>query len=79
MRVVYNEFAKVAYTEFAVEVWNMKDDTFIRRLAVFPTYDEAEKYFDECDEDDFSNIEYLQIIYIDYDENDNEISFGAFC
>lgn len=70
---------KVAYTEFAVEVMDMRDDSFIRQLAVFPTYDEAERYFDECDESEFDKYEYLNIIYIDYDENDNEIGFGTYC
>ena len=65
-----------AYTEYAVEINNSKG--FVRQIDVFESYEKAcnfvDKYNEVLDED-----EYLNIIYIDYDENDNEIGFGTVC
>lgn len=67
---------KVAYTEFAVEVNN--DKGFVRQIDVFKTYEAAEEFVDNY-EKPLDWGEYLNIIFIDYDENDNEIAFGTVC
>ena len=67
---------KCAYTEYAVEVNN--DKGFVRQIDVFKSYAEAEKFADQYDEP-LNDDQYLNIIFIDYDENDNEIDFGTVC
>ena len=66
----------VAYTEYAVEINNNKG--FVRQIDVFSIYEEAE-YFVENYKEPLNDGEYLSIIFIDYDENDNEIDFGTVC
>ena len=66
----------VAYTEYAVEVNNTKG--FVRQLDVFKTYEEAEEFANNYDTP-LAWDEYLNIIFIDYDENDDEIGFGTVC
>lgn len=64
-----------AYTEYAVEVNNEKG--FVRQLEVFGTYEEAEAFANQFDETELSETEYLNIIFIDYDEDGDEIGFGS--
>lgn len=66
----------VAYTEYAVEVNN--DKGFVRQIDVFSTYEEAEEFADNYKEP-LNDGEYLNIIFIDYNENDDEIGFGTVC
>lgn len=66
----------MGYTEYAVEVNDKKG--FNRQLAVFSTYEEAEQFCETCNEP-LANDEYLHIIFIDYNENEDEISFGTVC
>ena len=66
----------IAYTEYAVEVNNNKG--FVRQIDVFNTYEEAEEFTNDYKEP-LNNGEYLNIIYIDYNENDDEIGFGTVC
>ena len=65
-----------AYTEYAVEVNNHKG--FVRQIEVFNSYDMASKFAQNYKEP-LGDDEYLNIIFIDYDENDNEIGFGTVC
>lgn len=64
---------KVCITQYAVELNNEKG--FVEQLNVFETYEEAEE-FQKNYEKPLSDGEYLNIIYIDYDENGDEIGFG---
>lgn len=64
------------YTEYAVEVNN--DNGFVRQIEVFDSYEKACEFVDEYNEF-LVEDEYLNIIFIDYDENDNEIGFGTVC
>ena len=67
---------QVATTEYAVEINNVNG--FVRQIDVFQTYEEAcafEKSYNEPLQDD----EYLNIIFIDYDEYGDEIAFGTVC
>ena len=61
-----------AYTEYAVEVNN--ENGFLRQIDVFQSYEEAVK-FSEIGNVKLSDDEYINIIAIEYDENDNEIGF----
>lgn len=65
-----------AYTEYAVEVNN--DEGFVRRLNEFSSYEEAEDFAEHCNEP-LKDGEYLNIIFIDYDEHGDEIGFGSVC
>ena len=65
-----------AYTEFAVEVNN--NNGFVRQIEVFDSYEKACEFVKEYNEFLVAD-EYLNIIFIDYDENDNEIGFGTVC
>ena len=67
---------KVAYTEYAVEVNN--EHGFVRQIDVFETYEEAEAFADNYEEP-LAWGEYLNIIFIDYNENGDEIAFGTVC
>lgn len=66
----------ISYTEYAVEINN--DKGFVRQIDVFSTYKEAEEFADNYKEP-LNNGEYLNIIFIDYDKNDDEIDFGTVC
>lgn len=61
-------------TMYAVEINNEKG--FVKQLDVFNTYEEAVK-FKERYRELLSSEEYLNIIYIDYDKNGDEIEFGT--
>ena len=67
---------QVAYTEYAVEVNN--DRGFVRQIDVFNTYEDACSFMDSWDEH-LCEHEYLNIIFIDYDDHGNEIAFGTVC
>ena len=66
----------VNYTEYAVEVNN--DKGFVRQIEVFSTYEQAEDFANKYKEP-LKEEEYLNIIFIDYDENGDEIQFGTVC
>ena len=53
---------KYAYTEYAVELNN--ENGFVKQIEVFNSYEDAEKFADTYDED-MSDNEYLNIIFID--------------
>ena len=65
-----------AYTEYAVEINN--DNGFVRQLEAFSSYDEAERFADGYNKP-LKQDEYLNIIFIDYNSNDDEIAFGTVC
>ena len=65
----------ICSTEYAVEVNNSKD-IFVRQIDVFQTYEQAEEFVSNYDEV-LTDGEYLNIIYIDYDENGDEVGFGS--
>ena len=67
---------KCIYTEYAVEINN--DKGFVRQLEVFASYEEAEA-FTNCCKEPLNDDEYFNIIFIDYDENGDEIAFGTVC
>lgn len=59
------------YTEYAVEVQESETMNFLRQIDVFATYNEAYDYIEkhpECEDN-----ECLNIIYIEYDEDGNEV------
>ena len=64
----------IARTEYAVEVNNKKG--FVRQIEIFQTYEEAENFVKITDEE-LNEDEYFNIIFIDYDKDDNEIDFGT--
>ena len=66
----------VSYTEYAVEINN--EEGFVKQIDVFGTYEEAENFVNNYKEP-LDDGEYLNIIFIDYDENENEIDFGTVC
>lgn len=66
----------IARTEYAVEVNNEKG--FVRQIDVFDTYEQAEDFANKYNEP-LEDEEYLNIIFIDYDENGDEIQFGTVC
>lgn len=63
-----------AYTEYFVEVNN--ESGFVKQLEVFQTYEEAVKFIDDYNEP-LNKNEYLNIIFVDYNENGDEIAFGS--
>ena len=67
---------KYVCTEYAVELNN--ENGFVRQIEVFNSYEDAEKFADTYDEE-MSYNEYLNIIFIDYNENGDEIGFGTVC
>ena len=71
---------KISYTEYAVEVMKETDNTtkFIRQIDIFNTYEEAEEFTDNYKEP-LDKDEYLNIIFIDYNESGDEIAFGTVC
>ena len=66
----------ISYTEYAVEINNNKG--FVRQIDVFSTYEEAEEFADNYKKP-LNDGEYLNIIFIDYDKNGDEIDFGTVC
>lgn len=66
----------IAYTEYAVEINNEKG--FARQLDIFQSYEKACEFADNYNEP-LADDEYLNIIFIDYNENDDEIEFGTVC
>lgn len=62
-------------TEFAVEL-NDKYG-FVEQIDIFDSYEEAENFTVNYREP-LANGEYLNIIFIDYDEFDNEIGMGIY-
>lgn len=68
--------SNVAYTEYAVEINN--DKGFVRQIDVFDSYKAAEDFINKFD-GHLDSDEYLNIIFIDYDANGNEIEFGTVC
>lgn len=68
---------EVAYTEYAVEVNN--DKGFARQLEVFDAYDKAEAFCNAYDKNNLAEDEYLNIIFIDYNSNGDEVCFGTVC
>lgn len=67
---------EVKYTEYAVEVND--DKGFVKQIDVFNTYEEAEDFRKNYKEP-LANNEYLNIIFIDYNEDGDEIEFGTVC
>ena len=67
---------KLVHTEYAVEMNN--DKGFVKQIDVFDTYEKA-KEFAKNYKEPLQDDEYLNIIFIDYDENDDEIGFGTVC
>lgn len=65
----------ICETNYAVEV-NNANDTFLRQVAEFETFEEAETFQEKCNLP-LRNGEYLNIIYIDYDENGDEVGYGS--
>ena len=63
-----------AYTDYFVEVNN--ESGFVRQFEVFQTYEEAVKFTDDYNEP-LNKNEYLNIIFVDYNENGDEIAFGS--
>lgn len=66
----------VAHTEYAVEVNN--ESGFVRQIDVFHSYEEACDFADRCNEP-LAGDEYINVIFIDYNENGDEIGFGTVC
>ena len=64
------------WTEYAVEINN--EEGFVRQLDVFRSYEEVCDFADNCNEP-LKDDEYLNIIFIDYNENGDEVAFGTVC
>ena len=64
------------YTEYAVEINN--DNGFVRQLEVFNSYEKAEEFANNCEEP-LRDDEYFNIIFIDYNEDGDEVGFGTVC
>ena len=62
-------------TEYAVEI-NDKNHKFLRQIEVFKSYEEVVNFVDTT-EIELNEGEYFNIIFIDYDENGDEIGFGS--
>lgn len=63
---------KVHKEEFAVEVNN--ENGLVKQIDVFQTLEEADKFIKEYNEP-LEEDEFLNIICIEYDENEDEIEF----
>lgn len=63
-------------TEYAVEING--EIGFIRQIDVFETYEEAKEFADNYN-GVLLDDEYLNIIFINYDEDGDEIEFGSVC
>lgn len=68
---------KVAYTEYAVEVNN--EHGFVHQIDVFSTCEQAEACCDDYDKNNLAEDEYLNIIFIDYNSDGDEVGFGTVC
>lgn len=64
----------VATTEYAVEVND--ENGFNRQIDVFSTYEEATSFAEGYSEPLYEG-EYLNIIFIDYNKDGEEICFGT--
>lgn len=62
------------YTEYAVEVYN--NNGFVRQIDVFDTYSKAVEFAENYNEE-LSADEHLNITYIVYDKNENEIDMDT--
>lgn len=62
--------------EFAVEVNN--ENGFVKQIDVFQTLEEADEFMKEYNEP-LEEDEFLNIICIEYDENEDEIGFYSVC
>ena len=60
-------------TEYAVEINNGR--RFIRQIELFDTYEEADEFASNYNEP-LLDGEYLNIIFIEYDEDGDEIGVG---
>ena len=58
-------------TEYALEIYDKHNDSFIEQIDVFNTYEEAKAYAKENVNID-NDSEYVGILEIKYDENDIE-------
>ena len=71
-----SDHSRGAYTEYAVEING--EIGFVRQIDVFDTYEEAKEFVDN-----YTGVllddEYLNIIFIDYDEDGDEIALGTVC
>lgn len=67
---------EVVSTEYAVEVNN--EYGFVRRINEWPTYEAAERFLETYD-GELNSDEWLNIIFIDYNENGDEVQFGTVC
>lgn len=65
---------EVAYTEYAVEVNDEKG--FEYQVDIFPTIEAAINCAKSSDIN-LKDGQYINIIWIDYDENGDEIAFGS--
>ena len=76
-----NDTKEVASTEYAVEIY--RDVNGVKKLVsqidCFPTYEKAEECLKSYEKDKLGPEEYLGIIFIDYDENEEEVDFGTVC
>lgn len=63
-----------AYTEYFVDVNN--ENGFVRQLEVFQTYEEAVEFTTDYNEP-LNKNEYLNIIFVDYNDKGDEIAFGS--
>lgn len=70
----------VASTEYAVEVRDERTNKFLRQIETFPDYEKAEAFAEAYEkENKLAENEEINIIFIDYDENGDEIGFGTVC
>ncbi len=67
---------EVKYTDYAVEINN--ENGFVKQIDVFTTYEEAEAFIKGYNEP-LLDEEYLNIIFIDYNEDGDEVGFGTVC
>lgn len=68
-----NKYNKVYRTEYTVDIND--NNGFVKQLDVFNTYEEAINFKEKCSYPLRGN-EYLSIICVDYDEDDNEIGIS---
>ncbi len=63
--MILEAIPECAAMEYAVNIYRMEDDSFIRQLDVFQTRDAAQKAADKADVIDG---EYADVVAIEYDE-----------
>lgn len=75
-----NDTKKVASTEYAVEVFREKEDgvsrKFVRQIDCFSDLEKAEAFIDAYDKTLLDPKEYLDVTFIECDENGDEIDYG---